>query len=200
MYILNESDYKLIDLYKKSKDEDIALYFFNKFKDELINLTFYKINKKFSSIPFEKGDLFHLVWNSIKKTLKEYKKKQNFSAMLVRNCYLMTIDEVKKFVNNNQLIMNISGSFDKMNDKSKWIDSKSCVSNFELPREMMLKDLIENVSVYLSNYSQSVVKRSIYLKSSGYSISYICKKLKLPRSYVDNLFKSIERIVKKMYF
>ncbi|MCQ3908529.1 MAG: hypothetical protein MJ200_03100 [Mycoplasmoidaceae bacterium] len=61
MYELNKIDYKKIRSYRKFKQEEIALYFFEKFGDDLLDITYNKINKKFSSIPFEKGDLIHIM-------------------------------------------------------------------------------------------------------------------------------------------
>ncbi|MCQ3915566.1 MAG: hypothetical protein MJ195_02310 [Mycoplasmoidaceae bacterium] len=61
MYELNKGDYKKIRSYKRFKQEEIALYFFDKFKNDLLDITFSKINRKFGSIPFEKGDLVHLI-------------------------------------------------------------------------------------------------------------------------------------------
>lgn len=199
MYTLTENDYKLIKRYKKFRDEETALYFFNRYKDQLIDVVFYKINKKFSSIPFEKGDLFHLAWNSVKKTLREFKENDNFNASLIRNCYLSTIDEVRKFVNNKELIMNISGSWDKVRDYSKYASSHTAVVNFSLSNDLILKDLINTVSGFISNYSQPTIKRVIYLKSLGYSVTYISKKLRLSRSHVESLLKSIERVVRRIY-
>ncbi|MCQ2956383.1 MAG: hypothetical protein MJ233_00470 [Mycoplasmoidaceae bacterium] len=58
---LNSKEYAMIKEYKKTKNIEIATYFFNKFEPDLTRLIFSKINKKFSSVPFEKGDIFSFV-------------------------------------------------------------------------------------------------------------------------------------------
>ena len=99
MELLNKKEYKMIVNYKKNHDENVALYFFNKFRNDLLNITYSKIKSKFKHIPYEKGDFVHLIWNSVKTTLKQYKKEQNFHVVLIRNCYLTTIREIKKYLN-----------------------------------------------------------------------------------------------------
>lgn len=200
METLKDHEYEMIKTYKKTKDENIALYFYDKFKIDVTQIIYWKINKKFSSIPFEKGDLFHLVWNSIKKTLEEYKKKTNFNAVLVKNCYYLTLKELRKFLNNSELVMNISGSFDGYSERIKHKTSSNAITKFEMPQKMLLENLIESVCGYITKYSQPTVKRVIYLKSQGYSVADISKKLRISRYYINSLLQTIEKIVKKMYF
>ena len=95
--------------------------------------------------------------------------------------------------------MNISGSWDRVRDYSKYASSHNAVVNFSLSNDLILKDLVSTVSTFISNYSQPTIKRVIYLKSLGYSVTYICKKLRLSRSYIEGLFKSIKRVVKRIY-
>lgn len=197
---LNDQEYKMVEKYKKSKDENIALYFFNKFNVEITNIVFYKINKKFSSIPFEKGDLFHLVWKSIIKTMNEYKNNIDFNASLIKNCYFLTIKEVKKFLNNNELTMNISSSYEGYLEKFKQIKCKNGISKIELPRKVLVDNLIDDVCNYVNSFSQPTIKRVIYLKSQGFTTPEIAKKLRLSRYTISNIMKVIEKIVKKIYF
>lgn len=57
--ILDEK--QLIIEYKSNNKIDIPLYFFNKYSTDILSVVDYKINKKFSSIPFEKGDFTSLI-------------------------------------------------------------------------------------------------------------------------------------------
>lgn len=196
---LNKNEYKMINQYKRFKDENIALYFFNKFRDDLLNITYSKIRNKFNFIPYEKGDLVHIIWNAVKITLQQYKKEQNFKVVLLRNCYLTTIKEIRKFINNGELVMNLSGSFDKYIEKHMWNLSQSSVSNVQLPRKTLLNNLIDDACEYVTTYSQPTIKRVIYFKSLGYSTTEICKKLRLSRHHIDSLLKSIQKMIEKYY-
>lgn len=199
MYTLKENDYKLINQYQKSKNEEIALYFFEKFRSEVTNIVFSKINRKFSSIPFEKGDLIHLVWNSIKKTLLEYKNKQNFYGILINNCYFLTIKEVKKFINNNELIMNISSSLESYEKVPKFNIDYGVANKIEKPSNIVLDEIINLACSFIKEYTKPTIKRVIYLKSIGYSVTEICKKLRISRHYIDTLLKQIQNVVEKYY-
>ena len=61
MELLNKKEYKMITAYKRRQNEEIALYFFNKFRDDLLNITYSKVRNKFKQIPYEKGDLIHII-------------------------------------------------------------------------------------------------------------------------------------------
>ncbi|MBQ0045323.1 MAG: helix-turn-helix domain-containing protein [Mycoplasma sp.] len=199
MYTLNKNDYKLIKQYKKFKDDEVALYFFEKFKNDLTSLVFGKINRKFSSILFEKGDLIHLVWNSIKKSLIEYKNNQNFNSILIKNCYYSTIKEVKKFINNNELVMNISSSLETYQTTPRTKIDNNTIVRIQTPTKIVLDEIIEVACSLIKEYTKPTIKRVIYLKSIGYSVSEICKKLRISRHYIDNLLKQIQNVVKNYY-
>ena len=199
MYVLNEGDYKKIKLYKKSKREDIALYFFDKFRNDVIDIVFYKINKKFSYIPFEKGDIYHLLWNSVKKTLLDFKKEENFNSCLVNNCYFLTVKEIRKFINNSELVMNISSSLDQHMKKYWLINDKNNTSRIEIPRNVMLNNLINEACEYVTQYKNDTVRKVIYLKSLGYSITEIASDLDINRYYVEDIIKKVEKIAKRLF-
>lgn len=200
MELLNKKEYKMVINYKKDQDENVALYFFNKFRDDLLNITYSKIKSKFKHIPYEKGDFVHLIWNSVKTTLKQYKKEQNFHVVLIRNCYLTTIREIKKYLNNGQLVMNLSGSFEGYIERHINNYSGGVIVKSHLPRNTLLNNLIEDACRYVTEYSQPTIKRVIYLRSLGYSNSEICKKLRLSRHHVDSLIRAIQKMIEKYYF
>lgn len=199
MEAITEKEYKMIKNYKRNKDQNIPLYFFNKFRDDLVNIVFSKINRKFSSIPYEKDDLIHIVWKSIKKSLEDYDQNKNFEVLLVNNCYFSTIREVRKFINNKELVMNTMISLEKYElSPSRCLD-KNQIINFQLSRDEALDNLIKTACEYVSNYSKPTIKKVIYLKSIGYSVSEISKKLRVSRYYIEDLLKNIEKIIKKYY-
>lgn len=200
MYQLNKNDFKLIKQYKKLRKDDIALYFFEKFKNELSDIVYSKINIKFSSVPFEKGDLIHLVWSAIKKTLVEYKKDDNFNGVLVNNCYYLAIKEIRKYLNNNELVLNVSSSLDKYLSNHHNEPLIKNTSKIEVPTTVMIKNLIDDVCFYNQKYRQETVKKVIYLKSLGYKNSEVAKKLNITYYYVSDILKLVEKIVKKLYF
>lgn len=200
MYELNKQDYQKIKSYKRFKQEEIALYFYEKFSKDLLYIIFNKINLKFSSIPLEKGDLIHIIWNSIKKTLKEYKDGDNFCASLQRNCYFQTVNEVKKFIKNDELILNVSSSAENLKEKYGIFRSKNGLSNPTTPEKILLDDLVKNACTYIKNYTQPTIKRVIYLKSMGYSISKICKLIRKSRHHVEEILSCIQDVVKRMFF
>lgn len=195
MRILSEKENKMIEVYKKTNQEDIALYFFNEFKDDLVNITFSKINKKFTSIPYEKDDLIHLVWRSIKNCLVSCKTPDDFLNILVRNCYFSTIREIQKFLNNKQMVMNVSYSLDTLYEQ--YLFSKSVL--IQQPKNEIIKDLANSVCELNKKYSQEVVKKTLYLKSIGYSINEIANILKISRYHVCNLLSYVEIVAKKYY-
>lgn len=199
MEAVTEKEYKMIKIYKKNRDQNISLYFFNKFRNDLMSIVFSKINRKYSSIPYEKGDLIHIIWESVKKSLDDYDSTKNFHALLVNNCYCQTVREIKKFINNKELVMNTMISLEKFElSPSRCLD-KNQIVNFELSRGEVLDNLIKTACKYVSNYSQPTIKRVIYLKLIGYSISEISRKLRVSRYHIEDLLKNIEKIIKKYY-
>lgn len=198
METLNDNEFKLIKTYQKTSNEEIALYFFNKFYKDLIGIIYYRINKKFSSIPYEKSDLIHLAWKAIKQTMNEIKNKENFEGLLIRNCYVSTIREIRKFLNNGELIMNISYSSDE-HERRFPSNFQGGITNIEIPREEIIKNIAEEASVFTQKYKNETVKKVIYLKSIGYSISEISIKLKISKHYVRDMLVKIEKMVAKNY-
>lgn len=199
MEALKKHEYKLIKIYKKQKKEEIVMYFFNKCRNDVINIVYSKICTKFTSIPFEKGDLFHLVWNSIKKSLDEF-EDGDFNSIVVKNCYWLTIKEVKKYLNNSELIMNISDSFESYINTPGKIFDRNLIEENKDSRNEALEKLINNACEYVNLYPQPTIKKVIYLKSLGYSISEIARIIRKSRYHVDHLLKLVEDMVKDMNF
>ena len=193
---LTPKEYKMIRLYKKTKDVNIPLYFFNKYHDDLTKLIFYKINKNFSSVPFEKGDLFYFVWNGIKTTLEKYKKKQNFNVVLVNNCYSTTIKEVKKFLKNGELIMNMSSSFEQYQQTPHRKFDRDGVSYINSDNKLLLNNLISEACECIKKYKQETIENVIYLKSMGFNIKEISERLNVTVYYVNDLLNLVEKIVR----
>lgn len=200
MYELNKDDYKKIRSYRRFKQEEIALYFFNKFKDDLLDITFSKINRKFRNIPFEKGDLVHLMWKSMKMTLKFYKNEDNFHASLINNCYLTTIREIKKFINNKEMILNTSSSYERYVETSSGFIGKDNITTISRPDKVIVNEIIDIACKYLKRYSQPTIKRVIYFRSMGYSIEEISKKIRKNKWVIRDLLNKIWYIVKNYYF
>lgn len=200
MYELNKDDYKKIRSYRRFKQEEIALYFFNKFKDDLIDITFSKINRKFRNVPLEKGDLVHLMWKSVKMTLKFYKNEDNFHASLLNNCYITTIKEIKKFINNREMILNSSASFEKYEESGCGFIGKDNITTINKSNQMIVGEIIDIACKYLKKYSQPTIKRVIYFRSMGYSIEEISKKIRKNKWVIRDLLEKIWYIVKNYYF
>lgn len=199
MYELNKADYKKIRSYRKFKQEEIALYFFEKFGDDLLDITYNKINRKFSSIPFEKGDLIHIMWNSLKTTLKRYKDDDNFYACLLNNCYINSIKEIKKFLKNSELVLNYSTSLESSWGKYQLLNNKNIITNIQKPSSVVLEEIILVACKYLKNYTQPTIKRVIYLKSLGWSFEEIGKKLRKKPWVIRSMVEKIWLIIKKYY-
>ncbi|MCQ3907837.1 MAG: hypothetical protein MJ219_03825, partial [Mycoplasmoidaceae bacterium] len=143
METLNKMEFEMIKNYQKVKDENIPLYFFKKFRDDLIDITFSKINSKFTSTPYEKGDFVHIIWKAIKITLENYKSNQDFQSVLLKNCYFTTIKELRKFMNNGEMVMNVSKSLDKrIADNFK--ESANSITYISTPRNTLIKSLIDD--------------------------------------------------------
>lgn len=200
MYELSKDDYKKIRSYRRFKQDEIALYFFNKFKNDLLDITFSKINKKFRSIPFEKGDLIHIIWKSLKITMRFYKNEDNFYASLLNNCYIHSIKEIKKFLNNDELIMNTSSSWELYSGVGKKCSDKGNVSNIVKSNDIIVKEIVDVACKYLKTYTQPTIKKVIYLRSLGYTINEISKKIRKNKWVIRDLLDKIWSIVKNYYF
>lgn len=199
MYELNKQDFKKIRSYRKFKQDEIALYFFEKFRDDLIDITYNKINLNFKSTPLEKGDLVHLMWNALKTTLKNYKDNENFYSSLIHNCYLTTIREVKKFISNSELVMNYSTSLEKYTDNKINLLNEN-VTYISKSKDIVLEEIISLSCKYLKCYNQITIKRVIYLRSLGWTFEEIGRKIRKNKWVVRDLLEKVKMIVKKFYF
>ncbi len=120
--------------------------------------------------------------------------------MLVKNCYYSTIREIRKFLNNSELIMNISSSL-KMNSSSLInCNSRASGTNNISLEKILLEEVVDEAHKNISKFTNTKIKRIIYLKSEGYTINEISEKMKISKYLIKKLFQGVEKIVKRMYF
>ncbi|MCQ2956382.1 MAG: helix-turn-helix domain-containing protein [Mycoplasmoidaceae bacterium] len=118
---------------------------------------------------------------------------------MISNCYITTLKEVKKFITNGQLILNKSFSFERYIESGVTVADKNRVTYISDDRKILLQNLIDEACGYIKNYKSNFVKKVIYLKSLGLSVTEICKKLNVSRHFVDDLLKDVEEMMRKSY-
>lgn len=196
------NEIELIKNYQEKNDENIALYFFNKYNSEILDIVYGKINLKFSSIPLERDDFFHVVWKAVLQSLKNFdlEKGKSFKNYVIGVAYLMSIKEVLKFLKNDHLVLNQYYSYEKILEEKGYInlgESGKIIEHktFEQARDELIEDAIKLNRVFDIN----LLKRVIYLRSLGHSnreISLICKTNK---RRIDKLIKYVCKVAKKLY-
>jgi len=198
-YILSEVEEKLVEKFQRTKDPDIAVYFFNKLGNDVLNIIYSKINLKFTSIPFEREDLAGYVWKSLQKGLELYRKeKKNLWSVWINNSYFVAVREIQKYFKNNELILNYAESWDQYQDSHCLINrARSAVVFPKQSFKDSIDPIIEYVSQHNKTYTKTDIKKLLYLKSFGYSEREIAKKMNVSRRYVSSMFKHVIRISKK---
>ena len=64
----------------------------------------------------------------------------------------------------------------------------------------MLNNLINEACEYVTQYKNDTVRKVIYLKSLGYSITEIANDLDINRYYVEDIIKKVEKIAKRLFY
>lgn len=198
---LTKNELELIDKYQKTNNQEIALFFYNKWANDVVNIIYARINLKFASIPYNRDDLFSIVWKAIKESLIEYKKdKYPLWSIVVNKSYIKTIREVQKFLKNTELILNISKSWDTLSNKHHIYKNNKDL--MYLPKNNIKKEideLIDWIATNTKTYSKLTIKKLIYLKSLGFSSVEIANKFKTNVKNIRNMIKIIQKIIKHYY-
>lgn len=192
----------LIKEYKLKPNQNIEMYFFEKYKDDILKIIWYRVNKKFSSLPLEKNDYISYVWIGIKKSLKSYDfdKNMNFKNFLIDRTYSFCLKELKKFTNNSEMIMNYAYSYEDYNNKTKnYIESKSDIEYVKPPIKDMVDDLVASVTKINTKFDNEDIKKVIYLKSIGNSTLEIAKQISKPYRFVKSIVDLAIKIARKIY-
>lgn len=197
-----DKEIELIRQYREKPSEDIALYFFNKYKDLVLNIVYNKINMKFSSIPLERDDFFYTVWKSTLELLKDYDLESGLSIknILIKKAYLNSIKDAAKFLKNTHIVLNTSYSYDKLSNtyvnQKLGDDGKNGVSG---EYAQATKNFIDSVIEFNKEFPIDYLKRIIYLKSLGYSVTEISQILKRPKRNIRRAMDFVCKIAKKLY-
>lgn len=196
-----EKEWQMVKEYQRKQNENIALYFYNKYSDNVCNIVFSKINCKFSSVPLERNDLLSFVWKGIKNTLNKVniENKSKLIACFVKQSYYCSLREALRFLTNGHIILNNASSLEEMTSKKVYIKSKNGVIYQELKYQYLKDELIRRISIRLHSFDQKIIQRIIYLKSIGYSIKDISKKLNLPLKTIREVSEVIVKIGKLIY-
>lgn len=200
VYILTEVEQKLIEKYQQTKDENIALYFYNKLGKEVLSVIYSKINHKFTMMPFEKEDLSAIVWDSLKNGLAKCKNqsKKGLWNLWISDCYFGSIREIRKYYSNSELTLNYADSWEELEQTHLVLSRiKSLVEEPKQNIKDVLEPIIDYVSTHNKTYAKSSIKRLLYLKSLGYSDREIAKKMHVSRRYIASMVKIILRISKR---
>lgn len=199
--LLTNQEIEMIKEYQLNKNDDVPLYFYRKFSNDLVNIIYSKINSKFASVPIERNDLLHLIWKGIKMELEEFDQKKGYSlfAGFAKKGYEVSIKEALKFLSNGHILLNTASSLEEMNELSVGVRSKNGIVYQELKYEELTKGVVDQITPYFSKNSQRRVKKIIYLKSCGYSLGEISKKIRIPIREVRNIYNSIKIIGELLY-
>lgn len=199
---ISQTELEMIKEYQVKHDDKIALYFYKKFAKDVVNVVYYRINNKFSSIPIERNDLLHLIWKSIKQCLAEFDETKDISLFngFVRTSYQKSLREALKFLSNGQIILNNASSLEALMDSNKVVRSKNndFISTFS-SREEQREAIVWEISQKMKKYKVKKIKKIIYYKSLGCSLKETAKKANMNLSEVKNLFDVIKKIGLKIY-
>lgn len=196
MESLSNDEMLLVNEFKITNKNEIALYFYNKFKDDLVEIIYSKINNKFYNVPIERGDLIYIIWKGLIKTLKEADVDPSlFNSFLINNCYLLGLQEARKFIKNGEMVLNNANSLEKMILDGNFKKSEP----FMLDWKLSFKNLIDDVCEYVEKFTKDEVKKVVYLKSIGYTIKDIAKTLQMKKCKVIRMLDLIKKIVDKIY-
>ncbi len=198
---LTQNELELIEKYKKTHDQEIALFFYNKWSNDVVNIIYARINLKFASVPYNRDDLFSIVWKAIKESLTEFQKeKYPLWSIVVNKSYIKTIREIQKYLKNTELILNIAKSWDTIANKHHIYKNNKNLTY--LPKDNIKKELDELIELVTKNnktYSKVTIKKLIYLKSLGFSTEEIANKFKTNVKNIRNMIKIIQKILKNYY-
>lgn len=198
---LTQNELELIEKYKKTHDQEIALFFYNKWSNDVVNIIYARINLKFTSIPYNRDDLFSIVWKAIKESLIEFQKeKYPLWSIVVNKSYIKTIREIQKYLKNTELILNIAKSWDTIANKHHIYKNNKNLTY--LPKDNIKKELDELIELITKNnktYSKVTIKKLIYLKSLGFSTIEIANKFKTNVKNIRNMIKIVQKILKNYY-
>jgi len=194
---LTEEDYQLFKDYKKKKNDELILKFYNKFAKDICNIIYYRVNSRFYSIPLEKDDLMSVIWMGLKDAFNDFKGNDmnSFMPFVIYKTYQSTLREVRRFLTNGEIVMNNVSSYDEQLEKNRNFESKTDNIVFiEKPYNQHLKDISNFILDNITKLDKNDVKKVIYLKSLGYSNREIEKKLNFTRNYVRRIIKTIKKI------
>lgn len=198
---LTQNELELIEKYKKTHDQEIALFFYNKWSNDVVNIIYARINLKFTSIPYNRDDLFSIVWKAIKESLIEFQKeKYPLWSIVVNKSYIKTIREIQKYLKNTELILNIAKSWDTIANKHHIYKNNKNLTY--LPKDNIKKELDELIELVTKNnktYSKITIKKLIYLKSLGFSTTEIANKFRTDVKNIRNMIKIVQKILKNYY-
>lgn len=198
---LTQNELEMIKEYQLNRNEDIALYFYKKFSNDLANIIFSRINSKFSSIPLERNDLLHLIWRGIKEELEEFNENNEHSLFtgFVQKGYQKSLREAIGFLNNGHILLNIASSIEEMNEFEIKHKTKDGVVYQELKYDDAIKEVVEKITPYFAKNTHRKIQKIIYLKSCGFSLQEIRKKLRIPIREVRTLIDGIKIIGEILY-
>jgi len=194
---LTEEDYQLFVDYKKKKDDELILKFYNKFAKDICNIIYYKVNSRFYSIPLEKDDLMSVVWKGLKDSFNDFNNndKNNFMSYIIYKIYQTTLREIRRFLTNGEVVMNNVLSYETELEKNRNFESRTDNIVFiKKPYEQHFKDISDFILQNITKLDKNDVKKVIYLKSLGYSNKEIGKKLNFTRNYVRKIILTIKKI------
>lgn len=198
---LTQNEIEMIKEYQLNKSEDVALYFYKKFSNDLANIIYSRINSKFSSIPLERNDLLHLIWKGIKEELEEFDENKNYSLFngFVQKGYQKSLREAIGFLNNGHILLNVASSIEEMNDLEIKHRTRDGVVYQQLKYDDAIKDVVEKITPYFAKNTHRKIQKIIYLKSCGFSLDDIHKKIRVPIREVRSLIDGIKIIGEILY-
>ncbi|MCQ2747831.1 MAG: hypothetical protein MJ223_00920 [Mycoplasmoidaceae bacterium] len=113
---------------------------------------------------------------------------------------MATLREVRKYLSNGEIILNICSSFDSDGGINLNKMNKNAITVISRPRNILIDDLIKTVCQCIKKYKIETIKRVIYFKSFGYTSDEIAKIISLKKYIVDEIISMAKRIAESKSF
>ncbi len=182
--------------YQLTKDNNILIYFWEKYGETIKKTCFKEIKNKFYSVPIEYDDLTGLVFLSMEKALYKFDTKQT-KYSIVQALFVTAISSTRQhavsLIGNGHKILNQSYSYDAFSNIDNFVDhvnpEGSWLENIFFDDQM--KMLMERSNLLQKKQNRDILK----LKAEGLTNKEVAKLLNVNAKKVSNVITYIKRKV-----
>lgn len=188
-----ENESKLIQIYKKTRDEKALWTLVDEYQP-LINSLTSLANLKFKSVPLDENDFRQLLVNGIRVNILNYDEDRGkrFASYNKQQLWFMLTNHVKKFMTNAHKAMNFSYE----TEEERTIEREFSPDIFETEEREWKISFLHRVSLSgkLSNRESQLLRMQL----KGLSIKEITSILGLSRQAVHHTKKSLQQKLKRL--